>query len=154
MTNSVFCAIQTRQLRTNISGRWFLCGSNPCLSNPASTFLTIWENSLFFLVYFLEYAENAVFCPAWTLLREKIQRECALCVVGTHCSGKCGLVPLLDYGDISLPVQFELIMQGNTGGVYSLCSRYHSVGGRGTCCLLCSTNSLLREAQTSAVPRI
>jgi len=47
-------------------------------------------------VYFLEYAENTVFCAAQTLLWEKIQRDCALCVVGTHCSGKCQLVLLLD----------------------------------------------------------
>jgi hypothetical protein len=33
---------------------------------------------------------------------------------------------------MSLAVQFELITQGNTGGVCFLCSRYHSVGGRGT----------------------
>lgn len=43
----VFCAIQTCQLITNIGGRWFLCGSNPCPRNPTSTFLTIWENSVF-----------------------------------------------------------------------------------------------------------
>jgi hypothetical protein len=83
-----------------------------------------------------------------TLLWGKIQGECALYVVGTHCSGKCKLLLLLDYGDMSLDVQFELVMQGNTGGV--LCA----VGGRMTCCYLCSTNSSFREAQTSALRRI
>jgi hypothetical protein len=105
------------------------------------------------IAYFLEYAENTVFCAARTILWEKIQRECAVCVVGTHCSEKCQLVLLLDYGDMSLAVQFNSSRKETPVG-FVLCSRDHSVGGRGSRCFLCNTNSLLRVAQTSALPRI
>lgn len=88
----VFYAIQTHHLITNIVGRWFLCDSTPCLRNPTSTFLTIWENFLFFLMagtHLFRKTQTSIFpricrkhyflCSTNSSVGENPERMCSTC---------------------------------------------------------------------------
>jgi hypothetical protein len=69
-------------------------------------------------------------------------------VVGTHCSKNANWCCYWIMGTCHLLCSLNLSHKEIQMG-FVLCA----VGGRRTCCFLCITNSLLREAQTSALPR-